>query len=249
MQRNTTQHTARRVWRHFTLTVPARRGFTLIELSIVLVVIALVTGGILVGKDLLEDSKIRSQAKQLHSIQTMFHTFALKYNCLPGDCNNATTFGIGPNGDGDRRIAENLVSWPVESTNFWFHLENSSLLRLKAGIVNGVTVNSLRQSVYGNNADMFVSLGGLYPGAVPGEYRTRNGISFTNANLLPGAYQYGAFSSAVAYRLDQKLDNGLPRSGIVVSVHGEGGAICYVGTAYVPTDTLPDTCRLIYWLD
>ncbi len=62
------------------------------ELSIVLVIIGLVIGGVLVGKDLIESAKIRAQISQLDEIETQMNTFRLKYNCLPGDCSSATDF-------------------------------------------------------------------------------------------------------------------------------------------------------------
>lgn len=88
-----------------------KSGFTLIELSVVLVVIGLIIGGILVGKNLIETANIRAQTSQIHNIEAQTTTFQLKYNCLPGDCPNATSlfgtsFGTSTinNGDGDGNI-------------------------------------------------------------------------------------------------------------------------------------------------
>ena len=67
-------------------------AFTLIELSIVLVIIGLIVGGIMAGKDLIESGKIRAQITQIETIETEINTFRTKYNCLPGDCQNATDF-------------------------------------------------------------------------------------------------------------------------------------------------------------
>lgn len=68
-----------------------KSGFTLIELSIVLVIIGLIIGGTLVGQDLIFAAKVRSQQNQIIEIETQINTFKLKENCLPGDCANATT--------------------------------------------------------------------------------------------------------------------------------------------------------------
>lgn len=69
------------------------QGFTLIELSIVIVIIGLLVGGVLVGRDLKKAAEIRSVISSLEKYNTAVHTFRLKYNCLPGDCMNAAQFG------------------------------------------------------------------------------------------------------------------------------------------------------------
>lgn len=69
-----------------------QNAFTLIELSIVLVIIGLIVGGILVGRDLIEAAKVRAQISQLEEIKTAYSTFQLKYGCTAGDCANATDF-------------------------------------------------------------------------------------------------------------------------------------------------------------
>ncbi len=67
-------------------------GFTLVELSIVLVIIGLVVGGILTGQDMLRSAAVRNQITQVSEIETKINTFKVKYSCLPGDCGNATSF-------------------------------------------------------------------------------------------------------------------------------------------------------------
>lgn len=91
-------------------------AFTLIELSIVLVIIGLVVGGVFVGRDLIHAAFARAQITQMITLETQIHAFKTKYGCLPGDCVNATSFlpatFVGPllanmvnneirNGDGD----------------------------------------------------------------------------------------------------------------------------------------------------
>lgn len=92
-----------------------KKGFTLLELSIVLVVIGLLVGGVLVGKDLIHAAEIRAQVTQIEQYKTAYNAFMTKYNCIPGDCDITTASqlfhaylspnnGTGGNGNG-------LIEW------------------------------------------------------------------------------------------------------------------------------------------
>jgi prepilin-type N-terminal cleavage/methylation domain-containing protein len=90
------------------LPLPRRQaGFTLIELSIVLVIIGLIVGGVLVGQDLIKAAEIRATVAQIEKYNAAVNTFKIKFNGLPGDLNsvNAAAFGFtgrdGSQGRGD----------------------------------------------------------------------------------------------------------------------------------------------------
>ena len=76
------------------------RGFTLIELSIVLVIIGLIVGGVLVGQDLIKAAEVRAQISQIEKFNTAVRTFQGKYGYLPGDIPDpyATQFGFTARG-------------------------------------------------------------------------------------------------------------------------------------------------------
>jgi len=86
------------------------RGFTLIEMAIILVIIAIVVASITVGTKLIHASKVRSVVTDFQKIETAISSFETKYNALPGDMNNAQRYlsqcvdyggGKTCNGDGD----------------------------------------------------------------------------------------------------------------------------------------------------
>jgi len=80
------------------------QGFTLIELSIVLIIIGLLSGAILVGRDLIMVSEARAIMSQMEKFETAVNTFRAKFDCLPGDCPNANALGLGLNGNGDEAL-------------------------------------------------------------------------------------------------------------------------------------------------
>lgn len=128
------------------LEANSKKAFTLIELSLVLVIIGLVVGGVLVGQDLIKSATIRAQVTQIQDLETQLNTFKLKYNCLPGDCTTATDiFGASHagvtiyNGDGNGIILSQAAAYIAgaatcltahtgnEVTQLFLHLKLSGL--------------------------------------------------------------------------------------------------------------------------
>jgi prepilin-type N-terminal cleavage/methylation domain-containing protein len=81
--------------RHVTGSVSIQ-GFTLIELSIVLVIIGLIVGGVLAGQDLIRLAAVRATISQIEKFNLATNTFKGKYGQLPGDLDaaSATKYGF-----------------------------------------------------------------------------------------------------------------------------------------------------------
>jgi prepilin-type N-terminal cleavage/methylation domain-containing protein len=126
-----------------------RRGFSLIELSIVLVILGLLTGGILAGKALIRASELRAVSTEHARWLTAVSAFRDKYFAIPGDMANATSFwgdqatGTGAcpdaavtdgspgtcngNGNGTISVPGGALS-SGESFRFWQHLALAGLI-------------------------------------------------------------------------------------------------------------------------
>ncbi|MBX9726410.1 MAG: prepilin-type N-terminal cleavage/methylation domain-containing protein, partial [Rickettsiales bacterium] len=67
-------------------------AFSLVELSIVLVILGLLVGGVLSGQSLIRAAELRAVSTEYSRYVTSAQTFRDKYFALPGDMNNATRF-------------------------------------------------------------------------------------------------------------------------------------------------------------
>jgi len=144
------------------------RGFTLIEVSIVLVIIALIIGGILVGQDLINAAAIRQQISQIDQFNSAANTFKSKYGGIPGDLVWTTASqlgftsrtGVRGQGDGSGLIegydtslgAADGVVYGGESELFWSDLAAATLIpgsyNNPAAYVSGSSVTSANNPNY-----------------------------------------------------------------------------------------------------
>ncbi len=112
-----------------------QRGFSLVEMSIVLLIIALVTGGFAYSRMLLRSAQVQSITTDINQYKSAINAFVIKYDGLPGDMVNNSTYwphamdgitavvwagdgseSIGDiNGDGNGRIDnyEPLYAWLI----------------------------------------------------------------------------------------------------------------------------------------
>ena len=64
------------------------KAFSLIELSIVLIIISLLVAGITGGKSLIESAKIRNVINEFNNLEKSIYAFKVIKDRLPGDVNN-----------------------------------------------------------------------------------------------------------------------------------------------------------------
>ncbi len=93
------------------------RAFSLVELSIVLVILGLLTGGILTGQSLIRASELRSITTDMNRYVTATQTFRDKYFAVPGDMRNATAFWGVAAGTGSDATCANTVSTSAATCN------------------------------------------------------------------------------------------------------------------------------------
>jgi prepilin-type N-terminal cleavage/methylation domain-containing protein len=212
-----------------------KSGFTLIELSIVLVIIALLVGGVVTGRELIKTAESRAILKQIENLNIVTQTFRNKYNGIPGDLANATNLGlVGWNGNGDGKVWDNVnqpyVGWLwAEPTQFFIHLYNAGLIPQR--MYNGTNSNWIEQPGYGRQfLKIAVGNGGIMPSTYDGDLMWYYGLNVSPAfpSGLGPVHEYstgGVITPAQAYYVDSKYDDGFPGAGDVFAVTNTNGAL------------------------
>lgn len=240
------------------------RAFSLVELSIVLVILGLLTGGILAGQSLIRASELRSFATEYQRWITSTHTFRDKYSGIPGDIQNATRFwqlqmsgsgctsnsgvttisGTGRcDGNGNGTLANSSAGYTSgETFQYWRQLALAGLIE---GTYSGIADSDPDTSIIGSNVPgSKLNNGGwsiqyAYIGANAAYVTGPNYTSMTHLHF--GAQRASEITTSPllkpeeAWNIDVKLDDGKPSQG---SLFGLWWATCT--TATVGTDTAAD---------
>ncbi len=207
-----------------------------------------------------------------------YNTFKLKNNCIPGDCKNATELFSGTaNGDGDG-IVENTndtsADWYIdgEQSHFFEQLSLANLIPGKFDSSDVIGVGYPTTIIYpkkgitvakGNYDAAYALLPNSQteqqsPDAFsPPSWRV--GLFFTIGDYGNGARGYdndthGVFKPSQVYAMDQKLDDGLPHTGVMrgAIANGSVDGNCSTGMALTDTYLLSNTktgCHMAWKLD
>lgn len=218
-------------------------GFTLVELSIVLVIIGLIVGGVLTGQDLINAARVRSTVSQVEQGSTAVNAFRTRFNCVPGDCARATALGLGNfQGDGDGLVEGlNTATTPQtqntgytnEPVAFWGHLSIANLIPV--GILVGgatpPTVPALTATAANYTAPTWalnVSVIEAKMGGVGMYPVTSQGTNYMLVGANDGNATYTAategLSTSDAFNMDTRIDDGNPDQGTVRAIGNLSGA-------------------------
>lgn len=214
-------------------------GFTLIELSIVLVIIGLVVGGVLVGRDLIASATIRSQIAQIEKYQQATNTFRGKYGALPGDLPSsvATQFNFiargqhAGQGDGNgiiEGVYQNLAAqnWGFvaavgETATFWVDLTTAGLMDGSFTLASSTAFTApdpIDNTTTPRLSDYFprAKIGANSVYVLSDAGFNYFGITTVTSMLISGVmYNQSGLTVRQAYDIDTKIDDANPVTGRV----------------------------------
>jgi prepilin-type N-terminal cleavage/methylation domain-containing protein len=210
---------------HDAIRLRKESGFSLVELSIVIVIIGLIVSSVLVGQDLVRSAEIRALVSQYERFNKATATFKDKFSGLPGDIKANARFGFG-NAATEADVAENGLltdSAQAHADNdgeyvlFWNHL--------------GTNGANLLEANYDGNAIAAADLSPTLPQAEAGGYWGAFSTAAGDNYYIYGATYNGSdatwatadvLSPKDAYNVDQKIDDGKPGRGIMQAQDGNG---------------------------
>jgi len=178
------------------------KGFTLVELAIVLIIIGIIIGAILKGQELINNAKIKRAYNQYREVLAAIYTYYDRYGYYPGDDPNASArWGIAPaTGTLGNGLIEGYtqacgLGSTTESCKVWQHLRLANII---AGATDDSQGTVAPANIYGGKIGVgYTLVQGL----------TTHWIGFDNV------------PADVCLSIDQQYDDGLYNSG---SIRGSG---------------------------
>jgi prepilin-type N-terminal cleavage/methylation domain-containing protein len=180
-----------------------QKGFTLVEIAIVLVIIGLLLGGILKGQEMITQAKIKNVLADFSGISAAYHGYQDRYRAIPGDDPNAATrwttptVAVAGNGNGVVTGKYNSTTAADESRQWWDHLRRAGFV---AGTGTQQPFNASTGLIGVQTGDAQATIGPALGGFA--------GLIICSGNL----------PDKIAIAVDTQMDDGTPNSGTVRGV-------------------------------
>jgi prepilin-type N-terminal cleavage/methylation domain-containing protein len=207
-------------------------GFTLVELSIVLVIIGFLIAGVTAGTKMIESSKVSKIGNDVGKYAQAVGNFRSTYNALPGDFRDASSYwdnaacldgssisliACGGNGNGvverEPIPAGGRFVFPAESLKTFRHLQLAKFVNERYQIkANAAEVATCPTHMPGSPFTGGCYWIGSFIGAEEGTIGLTVG-SYNSGASDPDFHDGGALSASVANAIDKKFDDGNAETG------------------------------------
>lgn len=213
-----------------------QQGFTLVELAIVMVIIGVLIAGVLKGQEMIDNSKVTATVSQIKGFGAALNTFQDQYNAMPGDMLNpggrlpgctAPPCSTAGNGNGVLTDAPGVASTlGSENANFWTHLAAANLI---SGVSSNPAALNFGTALPAAQLAGGYTVGYSNAGALTGMVTAvapRGGhyLVITNSTTSSVAAATAPLLASQVARIDRKMDDGAPNTGIIIVAGNTGCA-------------------------
>ncbi len=216
----------------------SQKGFTLIEISIAIIIVTIMISVITVGSSLAKQARLRSIITEVNDFRTAMDLFEGKYKALPGDITNAYDYwgskcdvtASNCNGNGDGRITfTNGLALDNESYRAWQHLSLAGMIKGSyTGVAQAATPSqsdigiNIPESNFNHGGWIIWYDGNYSPPLTSGNYFE---LGAARAGYVP---DNPLMTPTEAYNIDKKIDDGYPRNGLIFGTQ-KFNTNCYAG--------------------
>lgn len=201
-----------------------KRAFTLIELSMSLVIISMLIALIATGSSLISTAENRKIIADFNNYKVAINNFKSQYGQLPGDFSNAAYYWLTNNGNGNGIIDYTPDLNNDESLAAWQHL---SLAGYISGNYSGVRATTGLNTI-GTNvpSSQIIAAGWAFYSIQAYSTNSINSLIFGAANLN-SINDQPAITTKAAFDIDNKIDDGSARTGLVLGLYSDDPANGY----------------------
>ncbi len=223
--------------------VSKQKGFTLIEIAIVLVIIGLLLGGVLKGQELINTARVRALNNTVDGITAAWFSFQDRYRSFPGDYSQASVNLPGAPADGSGNGLVGLdnagADLAAERALVWVHLQSAGYItgNFDAGAAGAVALNAYNCLLVTCPDNGFGS----------GMNLNYGNLNQTQAAATPPVLAHELITGSgipveVLAELDRKVDDGLAGSG-AMQLGAAGAGFTAANITACQNVTLPDANR------
>ncbi len=243
-----------------------KSAFSLIELSIVLIIIGLLIAGITGGASLIKSSQLRSLMSEARGYAVAVNAFYTQYNALPGDYNTAVGSQTTYVGNGNNAIEYAATHNTIpgsEGTVAWYMLkqvgaisDNLTYAAASTAQVPGTHIPASKIQSAGWAFDYITNNGSSQNVVVLTGTTTAATASTGSTITAPAAgsslatLASGVILPTDALSVDAKIDDGLASTGKVRGVlTGASSCITAAGATTYNVSQTSKVCALSYQVD
>ncbi len=205
-------------------------GFSIIELSVTIVIVALLLAGAMTATNQLSQANLRSAIAEMQGFRSMYQSFDDQYKRVPGDMANASTIWTGAtctlgascDGNGNGVIEAVFSSANDETNRAWKHLQLAGILEVNinqlpvtwAGVL---VVGTMTPKSKISNAGYYMAAGSDIGGdalatVIPSPWTDNRTnavfLGMKSSSATSNGLTIGVLTAREAYNLDKKFDDG-----------------------------------------